>query len=183
MTIRYKTLDEADEFDDLAALPVDHRVRSSLCQTPISVLDISSRLAITYPNDSINLAVRRMREKGIGSVVVIDPESHELTGILTERDLLNKIVGKGIDHKKARVKDYMTPNPEYLNKHDKIAYALHKMSVLGFRHVPITNVDHQVEGIVSVRTVVDYLVEQLSNEIYNLRPDPLRKGFSAREGA
>ena len=183
MTITHKTIDEADDFDDLAGLPLDYRIRSALCEAPISKLDMLTKLITVYPDDNCLIAIEKMKHVTSGAVVVIDPQSKKLCGILTERDLLNKFIGRGLNPALEAVAKYMTPNPEYLTPNDKIAYALHKMSVLGFRHVPLTDIDKNVLGLISVRHIIDYIAECLSDEIYNLRPDPLRMGFADAAGA
>ena len=182
MTIQHKTVDEADEFDDLATIKVDYRIRSALCEAPVAHLDMHSKLITAEPQDNLRQALEKIKQVHAGAVVVVEPGSQRLCGILTERDLMNKFIGRGLNPSNEYVRDYMTSNPEYLTKNDKIAYALHKMSVLGFRHVPITDIDKNVIGLISMRQIIDYIAEALSDEVYNLRPDPLRQGFTQVEG-
>ena len=183
MTIQHKTIDEADEADDLAAIKVDYRIRSALCETPIANLDMHTRLITAEPQDNLRQALEKIKQVHGGAVVVVEPGTQRLVGIMTERDLLNKFIGRGLNPSNEYIRDYMTPNPEYLTKNDKIAYALHKMSVLGFRNIPVADIDRNVIGLITVNHIIDYIAECLSDEIYNLRPDPLRGGFVAEEGA
>ena len=183
MTKIRKTIDEADETDDLAELKIDYRIRSALCEAPLAHLDMHGKLITAEPQDNLRHAIDKIKQVQAGAVVVVEPGTQRLLGIMTERDLLNKFIGRGLNPSNEYIRDYMTLNPEYLTKNDKIAYAMHKMSVLGFRHVPITDIDKNVVGLISIRQIIDYIAEGLSDEIYNLRPDPLRKGFESQDGA
>src|SRR5438477_11734245 len=86
------------------------------------------------PSDTVQDAIRTMREHRIGCVLVVEGE--RLTGIITERDLLLKVEAADRGHP---VRDFMTPDPEVLAAEDPIVYALNKMSVGGFRHVPLVD--------------------------------------------
>jgi len=66
----------------------------------------------------------------------------------------------------------MTPSPETLRTKDPVAYALNKMSVGGFRHVPLVDDAGRPVGIVSAGDLVDFLVELCPEEILNLPPEP-----------
>lgn len=89
------------------------------------------------------------------SVLVM--EGNRLAGIATERDILFKVMGSP-DWEQIPVSQIMTSDPETLEFSDKIAYALHKMSLGGFRHIPILG-DGRPERMVSVRDILEYLAE------------------------
>jgi CBS domain-containing protein len=63
-----------------------------------------------------------------------------------------------------------------------VAYALNMMSVGGFRHIPVVDDEHRPAFVISVRNVVEFLVEAFPREILNL---PMGRSASqrAREGA
>jgi CBS domain-containing protein len=77
----------------------------------------------------------------------------------------------------------MTPNPETLSVHSAVAYALNKMSVGGFRHIPVVDDERRPAFVVSVRDVVEFLVDAFPREVLNLPPDEGVKAQRAREGA
>ena len=58
------------------------------------------------------------------------------------------------------VAEVMTRNPETLTHHDKIAFALNKMHVGGFRHIPIVE-DGRPTAVVSARDVFRHLAQSL----------------------
>jgi CBS domain-containing protein len=111
-----------------------------------------------------------MNREKFGALLVT--RAGRLTGIFTERDVLNKIAGRGLDFSTIVVKTYMTPDPETLGLDDMIAYALNMMSVGGYRHVPLVDGDHRPVGMVSVRDVVEMIVENFPKDVLNLPPDP-----------
>ena len=77
-----------------------------------------------------------MREKDTECVLVRD-ESGDIVGILTERDILLKAASGKVDLNAIAVRQIMTPDPVILREEDTLAVALHKMSVGGFRHIPL----------------------------------------------
>ncbi|MFQ5675626.1 MAG: CBS domain-containing protein, partial [bacterium] len=60
---------------------------------------------------------------------------------------------------KTQVKEVMTANPEYLFMDDEIAFALNRMHVGGFRHIPLVNLENTPQGVISVRDIAARLVE------------------------
>ena len=55
----------------------------------------------------------------------------------------------------------MTADPVTLETSDKIAFALHKMNVGGYRHVPIL-FDGKLAGVISIRDILRYLTERIA---------------------
>jgi CBS domain-containing protein len=92
--------------------------------------------------------------------------------VFTERDVLSKVVPAKADIDKTRVADVMTADPECLTLEDGVAYALNKMSVGGFRHVPLVDAAGHPVGVVSVKDVVDYIVDFFPNEVLTVPPSP-----------
>ena len=89
---------------------------------------------------------------------------------MTERDILLKITGKGYDLDIMTVDEIMTPDPEFLTSEDPIAYALNKMHVGGFRHVPIVDDIIRPIGLISVSDIISTIADYFSREIINLPP-------------
>ena len=99
-------------------------------------------------------AVRVMNEARIGCVLVGDED--DLVGILSERDVALKGVCQGRDLESMPVGTLMTPDPETLTDGDSLAYAVNRMSVGGYRHIPILK-DGRAVGMISIRDVLRYL--------------------------
>jgi signal-transduction protein with cAMP-binding, CBS, and nucleotidyltransferase domain len=90
-----------------------------------------------------------------GCVIVCD-ENDKMVGIVSIRDILLKVAGVFEDPAECQIWRIMTRNPEYVTKDSPLAYALHKMSIGKFRHVPILDKGVPV-GVVSMRDIVSYL--------------------------
>ena len=79
--------------------------------------------------------------------------------------------------------EVMTPDPECLDARATVAWALNKMEVGGFRHVPATEEHGQPRMVVSVRDIVAYLVAAFPEEILNLPPEFGTARYRERDGA
>ena len=76
----------------------------------------------------------------------------------------------------------MTRNPETLPHDASIAWVLNKMSVGGFRHVPVVDEQNHPVCVISVRDVVHFLVDFFPHEVLNLPPE-YDSSTKSREGA
>jgi len=131
--------------------------------------------AITLPAESaLKQVVEIMQREHIGCMLLVDGEG-KLCGIFTERDLLNKVAGQRLDWSQERVSSYMTRDPETLRLDDRIAWALNLMSMGGYRHVPLTDESGRPVGVVSVKDIVEFIVDLFPEAVLNLPPDPHRK--------
>jgi predicted transcriptional regulator len=134
--------------------------------------------AITVRADAtLHEVVRKLQDQHIGCVLVTGPDG-KLQGIFTERDLLTKVALQPIDWSKERVVDYMTAEPETLRLDDRIAWALKLMHVGGYRHVPLTDAEGRPVGVVSIRDIVEFIVDLFPSPVLNLPPDPRREPSS-----
>lgn len=143
------------------------------------------QLGLTKPivietGSPVSEAIKLMQDNRVGCVLV--QRKGYLAGIFTERDLLMKLTGTAKDYTKIKIDDVMTPDPEVLQPDDMIAFALHMMAVGGYRHVPIVDEENRPVAVVSVKGIVEFLVEMFPEEVLNLPRRPLRKA-GEREGA
>jgi len=124
-----------------------------------TIADLNPAVPITIGiNSSLERATRQMNAHNIGGLLVTDAED-KLVGIFTERDVLMKVAGLVDDLAAQTVSDYMTENPYTVGEDHSIAYALHLMSVHGFRHLPLVDEEGHPTGIISFRDVVGFLNE------------------------
>jgi CBS domain-containing protein len=77
----------------------------------------------------------------------------------------------------------MVKSPESLPRTAPVAAVLNKMSVGGFRHVPIVDTRGRPVFVVSMRDVVEYLVDSFPTEIVNLPPEDGPERYQTRDGA
>jgi CBS domain-containing protein len=177
---------QEDQFDDELARMDEleqsesHGINEGVTlDAPLSTLRLSRPIVVSS-RTSIKEAVVNLQDKSIGCLLVED--KNKLIGIMTERDILLKITGKGLDFSKEVVGDYMSSNPEYLKKEDAVAYALNIMVFSGFRHVPIVDDNKKSVGVVSLVDIVQQVAYTLSDEVLNLPPLHQREGFDRPEG-
>jgi len=135
---------------------------------------------VVEPATTLAEVVRLMRENRRGCVLVAS--GGRPLGIFTERDVLMKIAGSPIDLGQTSVSDYMTPDPDTLPADSSIAYALNKMVLEGYRHIPLVDEQRRPSGVVSMRDLIEYISGCYQQEVLNLPPDP-RLGPHKREGA
>ena len=111
------------------------------------------------PELSIFEAAKQMNAQKVGCVLVL--KDRQLVGIVSERDILYKAFRAPETKLSAvPVATIMTPNPESLHKSDTLAYALNRMSLGGYRHIPIIE-DNDVIGLVSVTNLLKYITQRL----------------------
>jgi CBS domain-containing protein len=155
-----------------------------LLRETLTVLPTQRPLTLSL-DSSVTEAVRAMQREHRGCVLVTDdgtPDS-KLTGIFTERDVLFRIVDRGRNPASLPLGEVMTPDPETLSVHATVAYVLNKMSVGGFRHIPVVDDEHRPYGVISVRDVVTFLVDAFPREIFNLPKESGEPRTQSREGA
>jgi CBS-domain-containing membrane protein len=134
--------------------PLD-AVEHSLVEEPVACLQPLRPLTVE-PQTRMDEAVCFMRNHGIGCVLVTDAAG-KLTGILTERDLLQKVAGKGRELARLQVADCMTATPEWSKPEYPLGYALQRMIVSDIRYLPLVDDDGRPVGIVSSRDVIAYM--------------------------
>jgi len=115
------------------------------------------RVVTVTPDETVQLAIARMLEEGIGSVAVCD--GPRLVGIFTERDVL-RLAGEGRDFGDVRIGDVMTTQVFTLTPDVDITDAARVMRDKKIRHVPVVE-DGNVLGIVGIRDVMGALVERV----------------------
>ena len=147
-----------------------------LLSETIGSLSIAPALSVTL-DAPLKRAVEMMQNEHIGCVLVVDAAG-VLKGIFTERDLLNRVAGRGLDWAACKVADYMTAEPESLRADDRIVWALNLMAVGGYRHVPLTDAQGRATGVVSIKDIVGFIVDLFPDEVLNLPPDPHRVASS-----
>lgn len=85
-----------------------------------------------------------------GSVLVMEPPD-ALLGIVTERDLMTRVLARALDPATTRLQAIMTPNPVRVRPETKVADAVVIMLERGFRHLPVVDAHGKVLGVFSAR--------------------------------
>ena len=124
---------------------------------PVVATHMSRNLLSVGPDNRLVDAAKRMSERGVGAVVVVERE--RLAGILTERDMLHAIA-KGF-REDSRVREWMTAHPETIEASDSTEHAAALMIHGGFRHLPVVD-GGELTGILSIRDVMRVALEDMS---------------------
>lgn len=120
----------------------------------LTVGGITNRDLVTIDEGSSVLnAAKLMVEKGLGSIVVT--RNGERIGILTERDMLTKLVAKALDARSTHVKDVMTSPPVTIEQDRPLREALDLMNRKHIRRMLVTK-EGRIVGIFTLRDVVAY---------------------------
>ncbi len=102
------------------------------------------------PDASVWEAACVMTKANCGSVLIINT-SGVMLGILTERDLMTRVLAKALNPQTTRVSDVMTADPHCVGPNTRVSDAVLIMIERGFRHLPIVNDEGKILGVFSVR--------------------------------
>ncbi len=111
------------------------------------------------PDMPVGQVLQKMVGETIGCVMVV--EGGQLVGIFSERDALMKLNVDAARCLDKPISQFMTERPVTLETSDKIAFALQKMNVGGYRHLPIL-FDGKLAGVISIRDILRYLTERIA---------------------
>ncbi|RUM46998.1 MAG: CBS domain-containing protein [Hyperthermus sp.] len=120
----------------------------------IKVSDVmTTDLVTARPDEAVRDAARKMAEAGVGSVLVVD-EKGVLLGIITERDIVVRVVARGLDASKTLVGEVMTRNPITIYDDADLAAAAEYMMRKRIGHLPVVNSEGRLVGIISRSDIV-----------------------------
>jgi len=108
------------------------------------------QVASLPPGASALEAAQLMTEKHCAAVIIIDP-SERMIGIITERDITQRVVAQDKPPSTTLVSDVMTSNPDALRADDRAGDALELMQVRGYRHLPVVDDQGKCLAVVSIR--------------------------------
>lgn len=100
------------------------------------------------PTATVHEAACVMTRANCGSVLVID-HGKELLGIVTERDLMTRVLAKALDPATTPISRIMTPNPMCAKPDLKVADAVLIMLERGFRNLPVVEASGRILGVFS----------------------------------
>jgi len=122
------------------------------------------------PDSAVFEALRRMAEKNVGAVLVLEGE--RLVGIFSERDYARKVILKGKSSKDTLVREIMSSHVLYVRPEQTIEECMALMTGKRVRHLPVLDEKLRVVGVISIGDVVkdiiseqEFMIEQLQNYI------------------
>jgi len=108
------------------------------------------RVISVGPEATVHKAAIVMTQANCGSVLVLGGDG-ALLGILTERDLMTRVVAKALDPAATLVATVMTRNPICIPPETTVSDAIVIMIERGFRHLPVVRHGGKIVGVFSVR--------------------------------
>ena len=134
----------------------------------MSVLELcDAEAAAVSVEASVADAIRLMLERHVGAVGVVDSEGR-VAGIFTERDVLRKLALSGRSPESTPVRDLMTTPVEMATLATGPGEALAIMVERHFRHLPVIDNDSKLLGILSIRNLLQWRVDDLTQELDSL---------------
>ena len=112
------------------------------------------------PGMTVSEAAKRMKDKKVGSLVVI--QEQRPIGILTDRDIVTRVISQERNPKEVVVEEVMTPNPTVLEEELGLFEALEIMKDKGVRRFPVVGPSGKLTGFFSVDDVLYLLGLELS---------------------
>ena len=109
---------------------------------------MTTDVSFVEPSTPIREIARRMREGDIGSTPVI--ENDRLVGMVTDRDIIVRIVAEGMNVETATARDAMSPGILYCFADDSVEHVLDNMGDNQIRRLPVVNRDKRLGGVVSL---------------------------------
>jgi len=121
----------------------DRHIREVMTPDPVCVSE----------GDTIREVARIMAREDTGVVPVVDGK--KIIGMITDRDIVVRLVAEGRDPANAHVNEAMTKNVRAVKENDSVNDALNMMSSAQVRRVPVVNDSNEIVGIVSMKDLAD----------------------------
>jgi CBS domain-containing protein len=112
-------------------------------------------------DETVQSAASRMLERKVGTLVILD-QSNRPVGILTDRDLVLRVVAQGKAPRQTQVGEVMTRNPKTISEAAPIEQALSLMRSGSFRRLPVIGSDETLVGLVSLDDILSLLAEEFA---------------------
>jgi len=134
----------------------------------MSVLDLCDReIAAVGLDATVADSIHKMLDYHVGAVAVVDSD-YRVAGIFTERDVLRKMSLSRLDPQTTSIRDLMTTPVEMATRDTGPGEALSIMLERHFRHLPVADENGKLLGLLSIRNLLEWRVDDLSHELDSL---------------
>ena len=106
---------------------------------------------IIKADETVLKAAATLARKKIGALPV--EKDDRLIGMLTDRDIVVRVVAGGLDPKKTRVEEVVSPEPKYCYDDEDVEHVAENMDELMVRRLPVMNRNKRLVGIVSIEDI------------------------------
>jgi CBS domain-containing protein len=113
--------------------------------------DVMTREPVSCePGEAISRAAEVMKRQDVGAVPVVETAaSRRLVGIITDRDIVVKVVADGRDPKSATIREAMTGNPATCREDEDVHEAVSRMAERQVRRLPVVDAGGRLCGIIA----------------------------------
>jgi CBS domain-containing protein len=137
------------------------------------IQDVMTRnVEVMRPHDSIRAAAEKMRDLNVGPVPICDGQ--RVVGMLTDRDIVVRVIADGKNPDITRISDVMSAGVEYCFEDEDINDALEHMAAKQVRRLIVVNRDKKLVGIVSLGDLSQEAREAKTGEALEASPSPPR---------
>lgn len=150
-----------DPLENFDPKTYDDPLEKALAEQSVSAIN-SHPYARISPDATVYEALQKLGELQHACLLVEENES--LVGVFSDRDVLKKVALEFDEVKDRPVRDFMTTDPVVVYETDSSAAALTVMAVLGFRHVPVLDLDDKIVGIISPQRVTEFLMANFKGD-------------------
>lgn len=126
------------------------------------------------PGDTVTEAARRMHDRKVGTVVVVDEEQKPM-GLLSDRDVVTRLVAAGGDPARTSVQDIMSPMPTSVVRDASIEEALGQMRLGHMRRLPVVDGMDKLVGMITLDDILRHLAEEAADIEHLLGSESPRK--------
>lgn len=126
----------------------------TLLHRPIQEL-MSTHITTVAPEENLQRAVETMAHSNIGAIIIVS--NNTPVGIFTERDLLKRVVAKGLTPENTTVGTVMTPKIISVTPNQPVVDVIQKMYTMAIRHMAVMQ-EGQLLGIFSIRDLMRHLL-------------------------
>jgi CBS domain-containing protein len=137
-------------------------IEQSVMHLPLTTLEMTKVHAVP-PDAPLDTAVQTLVRQKLDMVEVVD-QTGKLLGVLSVRDLVSRVGPDYREKLQQPVSRFMTAKVETLPPDAPITFALNRMDVGGYRHVPVVQAGKML-GVVSSRDVLAYVVKNSHEHI------------------
>ena len=144
---------EPREYDDPLEEALNEQAIGTIRHEPFSTIS---------PDTPVHEAVEKLVRLHIACLLV--SENDKLVGVFSERDVLAKVALEYDEVRDRPVRDVMTTDPIYVYETDSAITSLSVMSMCGYRHVPVLDLNDKLTGIVSPKRLTEFLLHYFRQE-------------------
>lgn len=142
----------------------------------MNAYDLCQRLVVTASrHEELATAAWMMRERNVGCLVVVDPAGAlggwRPVGLLTDRDIVTKVVARECDPRSVVVEEVMTPHPVTVGASTSIDEVWQRMRSAAVRRVPVVDDRGCLCGILALDDIFEHLAQRVPFAATPIRPE------------